>query len=150
MGASDIEREVIASLDRAADTIRRMSFPRNGAPPRVMSYWPDVVRNAMEAYGWEPDRPRLSRPSPEAIDDLDRVLPWLFPLDPTQRKIVWTRAMGFSWQRIAEVMGVNAGQVRYAHEKAIDRIVSLLAKNISQVSQVSDTFSRKCRALRPK
>lgn len=107
---------VRAWLSEGADTLRRL--PAGLARPRL-SYWPLVNPAAVD--GWRPHPPL-----PAAIDRLDRVLLWLRLCEPAERQILWARASGFSWRRIAMFDGRSHTQVRNVEAAAIDRIVAYL------------------------
>ena len=92
-------RDVEYCLTEAADTLRRLPFPRNGAPVELRAAWPDVVHDWM-AYGYNPARSLRAAPSQEAISRLDEVLSWLHWLNRDQRVIVWARAQGWTWRKI--------------------------------------------------
>lgn len=121
---TEVRRVVIASLERAADTLKRLPMPRNGRPALEHSSWP-LVPNGVEDVGDHASSraPRIP-PGPRAISELDRVLPWLRPLDGPERRIVWARATGLPWPRLAREFGVTVGQVRYRWNGAIDRVVA--------------------------
>lgn len=95
-------RDVKYCLTEAADTLRRLPFPKNGAPAALRAAWPDVVNDWL-AYGYNPARALRSAPSQEAIQRLDEVLSWLHWLNRDQRMIVWARAQGWTWRKIIEL-----------------------------------------------
>ena len=121
---ADVRRVVIATLERAADTLKRLPIPRNGMPAQEHSSWP-LVPNGLEDAGHDESSraPRIP-PRPRAISELDRVLPWLAALDGPERRIVWARAAGLSWPRLAREFGISVGQMRYRWNGAIDRVVA--------------------------
>ena len=95
---------VEAYLAEAADTLRRLP------EPRVRGYgssWPEVIREAWEAYGWTEAPLRLGPPSAEAIDQMDQTLLWLRWLDRDDQKIVWGRANRRPWKAIAHEYGID-------------------------------------------
>lgn len=114
---------VVAALERAADTLKRLPMPRNGMPARERSSWPAIPDDPDDDCGRAPSRPHVTPPRARAISELDRVLPWLGTLDGAERRVVWARATGLSWPRLAREFGVTVGQVRYRWTSAIDRIV---------------------------
>ena len=121
---ADVRRAVIATLERAADTLKRLPMPRNGRPALESSSWPAMPIDPDDAFGQFSGRaPRLP-PGPRAISELDSVLPWLRALDNTDRQLVWARATGLPWSRLAREFGINVGQLRYRWNAAIDRIVA--------------------------
>ena len=108
--AAMIEAE--AALEEAADTVRRL-------PPAVvrarLTLWPRIVRATHEAYGYGDARPRLAPASPDAIDRLDRALAALQRLAADDQRLLWSRANGASWRRVAAFLGAapNTCRARY-------------------------------------
>lgn len=121
---AEARRLVIAALERAADTLKRLPMPRNGMPARERSSWPEIPDDADDDSARGPLRSPKSPPRPRAISELDRVLPWLGTLGCMDRRIVWARAAGLSWPRLAREFGISVGQVRYRWSNAIDHIVA--------------------------
>lgn len=121
---AEARRLVIAALERAADTLKRLPMPQNGMPARERSSWPEIPDDPDNDSGRVPSRSHTSPPRPRAISELDRVLPWLGPLGCVDRRVVWARAAGLSWPRLAREFGISVGQVRYRWSNAIDRIVA--------------------------
>jgi hypothetical protein len=122
MGASlsfaEARSAVIVTLERAADTLRRLPMPAYGRPGQVQSAWPII-----------PFELSIRRPSARSISELDRVLPWLSGLDLADRRLVWARASGLSWPRLARKFGISIGQVRYRWNDAIDHVVAAAVRN---------------------
>lgn len=118
---------VIAALARAADTLRRLPMSARSRPLCPQSSWPLFPPEATDEAGAPATSGPLFRPKPSAISELDRVLPWLTGLDNADRRIVWARATGLSWPRLARETGMSVGQVRYRWNGAIDRIVTAAA-----------------------
>ena len=95
---------VAVYLEEAADTLRRLPNRRVGG---YVSAWPEIVRDYWEAFGWHDAEVRPIPPSPKAIDQMDRALPWLYWLDPEEAKLVWERACGVPWKIIEIRRGVS-------------------------------------------
>ncbi len=121
---AEARRLVIAALERAADTLKRLPIPRNGMPARERSSWPEIPDDPDDHSARVPLRSPKSPPRPRAISELDRVLPWLGTLGCMDRRIVWARAAGLSWPRLAREFGISVGQVRYRWSNAVDHIVA--------------------------
>lgn len=138
---AEVRRVVIAALERAADTLKRLPMPRNGRPAREHSSWPMVPNGPEDACDHASSRPPRIPPGPRAISELDRVLPWLGTLDGPERRIVWARAAGLSWPRLAREFGISVGQMRYRWDAAIDRVVAA-AVHDSIVTDPGTTSSR--------
>lgn len=94
--------EIRARLEEAADTLRRLPYPREYAALKGgQSTMPEYVRNAVEAYGYNDAEPPKIRPSAEAIDRMDEALGWLRWLPEQDARLVWMRAMRIGWKRIS-------------------------------------------------
>ncbi|HYC64001.1 MAG TPA: DUF6362 family protein [Reyranellaceae bacterium] len=131
---ADLRAAVLAMLARAADTLRRLPMPLQGKPSLPRSSWPDAPDAASDAYGYTPQGLPPLPPRPRAVSELDRVLPWLVVLDDIDRRLVWARALGTSWPRLAREFGLTVGQLRYRHEAAIDRIVAHAVRDSVRVA----------------
>lgn len=103
---------VRARIGEAMDTLRRLKFPHNGAPPiDLRSGYPEPL-DEWSAYGWTDEETRPPPPSPQAISRLDQTLPWLMWIEwPRQRAAVCLRARRWTWRRIGHAIG-------YSHEGA--------------------------------
>jgi len=128
---------VNARLDEAGATL--LALPGCGYSPRMSSGGMDVVRTAIEAYGWTeiPIKPPV--PSAHKIDEMDEALRWLglIPNDRyVLRRIVGARMLVhpvtdrhlFTWRRIAKVLGCHHCAVQRWHRDAVDLIVCGLLK----------------------
>ncbi len=113
-----------AALAEAVDTLRRLPAAR--LSPRLTS-WPAIVRGAHEAYGYGDPRPRPAPAAPDAIGRLDRVLEALRALDLTEQRLVWSRANGFSWRRIAAFLGTAPNTCRVHYLAALARFAQAYA-----------------------
>ncbi|MBX9944132.1 MAG: hypothetical protein K2Y40_08645 [Reyranella sp.] len=145
---AEVRRAVIAALERAADTLQRLPIPRNGRPALEQSPWQAIL---MASAGIDPcsssDTTRIP-PRAEAISELDRVLPWLRPLDAAERRIVWARAGGVPWPRLAREFGVSVGRLRYRWEAAIDRVVAAAVQDALQHGSLRSGRRRSCQTGR--
>jgi hypothetical protein len=120
---------VAARLAEAADTLRRLPFPRGGLPSRLRAQWPDIVRSSVEiwiASAQERPRNRPAAPSPQAIDRLDRTLAWLHWLKHDERRIVWARSCGLSWRKIEDLDGRSHTTLRGVYRGAIAAVAKRL------------------------
>tara|TARA_R110002073_G_scaffold303806_1_gene472267 strand:+ start:4887 stop:5345 length:459 start_codon:yes stop_codon:yes gene_type:complete len=95
--------EIEDRFEEAAQTLRRLPGDRIGG---YASSWPPIVRDAREAYGYNPQRmPRIA-PSPQAISRMEECFDWLGWLDdPEDARIVWLRAEGVRWRQICIRIG---------------------------------------------
>lgn len=88
-------KQIADRLEEAADTLKRLPDKKVG---QRTGYWPDVVHDFWEAYGWTSAAMRLGPPAPDAIDRMDETLGWLRWLEGDDAKIVWMRACGTPWK----------------------------------------------------
>jgi hypothetical protein len=140
---------VIAALERAADTLKRLPMPRNGMPARERSSWPAIPDDPNETCSRDPSQSHVNPPRARAISELDQVLPWLGTLGSADRRIVWARAIGLSWPRLAREFGISVGQVRYRWTSAIDLVV-IAAVHDTTVSGAGTASHRgPCQTHRP-
>ncbi|MGE5537308.1 MAG: DUF6362 family protein [Gemmatimonas sp.] len=129
MTASDITAEVVkARFEEAADTLRALRISPRDRPRPQLTVWPDVVHQAMLAYGWSDARVRPAAPSPDAIDRLDVTLTWLWPLDDGERRLVMARAFRLPWRRIEDLDGRSERTLRAIHRLVLTRIASTVAR----------------------
>ncbi len=96
------ETEVENRIYEAVDTLKRLPVPDI---QRSVTRWPDVLRDSHEAYGYDAVHLRLAPAAPDAITRLDETLQWLRWLPRAAQRILWSRANGFSWRRIASYVG---------------------------------------------
>jgi hypothetical protein len=96
--------EVESRFEEAASTLRRLPDRR---VPGYFSTWPPIVRDAIEAYGYDPARAPRIAPSPQAISRMEETFTWLAWLDGDDARIVWLRAEGVRWKPICWRMGIS-------------------------------------------
>ena len=88
---------VAERLEEAVDVLARLPEARIHG---VYDLWPKLVG--------EPCRhARPAAAAPEAIDRMDEVLAWLLWLEPEERRLVWRRAEGVPWKRVAHWLGIG-------------------------------------------
>ena len=115
-------------LAEAVDTLRRLP-PARTQP--CLTLWPAIVRAAHEAYGYGASRARPAPATPEAITRLDRVLDALRGLALADQRLVWSRANGFSWRRIAAHVGAAPNPCRSRYLAALGHFAVAYAANRS-------------------
>lgn len=137
--------EVKYQLKEAADTLKAMRLSGRDFPSVKQTYWPDVVRDAMDCYGY--DAATLRRPIPDAekIDRMDRALPWLLWLEKEQRRIVWARSSGIPWRYLEDMDGRSDRTLRGIYGLAIDVIVRRLNAATVDLS-IEQVFGTRCPA----
>lgn len=108
---------VIARLERVA---RFMIYERPERPSDRMAMRIETVRDYWLEYGREQARLQRVLPSGREIDQVDEALRWLFWIEGlADRDLVWARACGQSWRRLAPRMGLSERGVRARHSRLI-------------------------------
>jgi hypothetical protein len=141
---------VVYRLEEAGRTL--LALPGTGcAPAGYGNGWPAVVREHIEAYGWETAQNRPATPNADCITRMDEALGWIVHIKLTtahpgaadqfsqhggafKRKLVLMRALvhpiterhQWSWRRIGKQYGVSHEAVRQWHGRAIDEIVKAI------------------------
>jgi hypothetical protein len=122
-------------LEEAGATL--LALPGTGWSTRLRSSSIDIVRTALEAYGWEAARIRPAVPSAEKIDRMDVALAWigLIPNDRyVLRRVVGARSLVhpitdrhlYSWRRLGVALGADHKAVQRWHAQGIMIIVAAL------------------------
>ncbi len=86
--------EVRARLKEAAAVLKALPLTARDRPGRLMAHWPDVVRDSLEAYGYQAPSRRAPRPTPAAVSRADAAVPWLLWAAPEAQRVLWARASG--------------------------------------------------------
>ena len=126
---------VIYRLEEAGATLLALSG--TGWSTRMRSSSREVVRTALEAYGWEPARIRPAVPSADKIDRMDQAMAWilLIPQDRfVLRRIVGARSLVhpitdrhlYPWRRIGCALGADHKAVQRWHAQGIAMMVRAL------------------------
>jgi hypothetical protein len=118
-------KDVRERLEEAARTLR--ALPAKDRPKGYDTAWPDVVRQAAEAYGWDAAVPPRITPSAAEIGRMEECFAWLSWLEPRDRQIVWLRAAGVRWRAICVRVG-------YARTHAWRRQVAALKRIAEQAN----------------
>ncbi len=119
---------VIYRLEEAGATL--LALPDTGWSTQLRSSSIQVVRTALEAYGWEAARIRPAVPSADKIDRMDEAMTWisLIPEDRyVLRRIVGARSLVhpvtdrylFTWRRLGAVLGADHKAVQRWHAQGI-------------------------------
>ena len=108
------------------ETLRRLPLPKDGLPRRPSSHMPDVLRDFVEAYGYE--RGRVQEPvSPREIGRLDRVLDWLMWLEDRHEVVVVTGlALGLNLRAAGRLVGRSHEWCRRRERAAVEEIARRL------------------------
>ncbi|HEY7577236.1 MAG TPA: DUF6362 family protein [Acetobacteraceae bacterium] len=126
---------VLCRLEEAGATL--LALPGSGWSTRLRTSSLEIVRTAIESYGWRTNRIRPPIPSPTRITRMDEAMGWisLIPLDRyVLRRIVGARSLVhpitqrhlFPWRRIAAAIGADHKAVQRWHDQGIDLIVAKL------------------------
>jgi len=126
---------VIYRLEEAGATL--LALPSTGWTTHLRMSAIDIVRTALESYGWTEARIRPPVPSSEKIDRMDDAMCWLglIPQDNyVLRRVVGARSLVhpitdrhlFTWRRLGTALGADHKAVQRWHAQGIDMIVSAL------------------------
>ncbi|HUB14078.1 MAG TPA: DUF6362 family protein [Acetobacteraceae bacterium] len=129
---------VIYRLEEAGSTL--LALPGTGWTTKLRTSNIEIVRTALESYGWSAARIRPAVPSAEKITRMDEAMRWLgmIPADRyVLRRIVGARSLVhpiserhlFPWRRLAAALGADHKAVQRWHAQAIDMIVAALNRN---------------------
>ena len=126
---------VIYRLEEAGATL--LALPSSGYSTRLRSSSLEIVRVALEAYGWTDERVRPAVPSAEKIDRMDEAMGWitLIPIDRyVLRRVVGARSLVhpvtdrhlYPWRRLGKALGADHKAVQRWHAQGISFIVDAL------------------------
>ena len=126
---------VVYRLEEAGATL--LALPGTGWTTRLRSSSLEIVRTALEAYGWTEARIRPAVPSAEKITRMDEALGWipLIPLDRyVLRRVVGARSLVnpltdrhlYPWRRLGVALGADHKAVQRWHAQGIRMIVTAL------------------------
>lgn len=126
---------VIYRLEEAGATL--LAIPGSGWSTRLRSSSLEIVRTAIESYGWTASQLRPPTPSAERISRMDEAMEWisLIPLERyVLRRIVGARSLVhpitqrhlFSWRRLASAIGADHKAVQRWYAQGIELIVAAL------------------------
>src|SRR5271166_6630450 len=122
-------------LEEAGSTL--LALPATGFSTKLRTSSLDMVRSAIEGYGWTEKQVRPPIPSAAKISRMDEALAWIL-LIPVEnyvlRRIVGARSLVspiterhlFTWRRLAALLGADHKAVKRWHEQGISVIVSAL------------------------
>ena len=126
---------VIYRLEEAGATL--LALPGTGWSTRVRSSSIEIVRTALEAYGWDAARIRPAVPSAEKIDRMDEALAWIAVIPDSRfvlRRVVGARSLVhpvtdrhlYSWRRLGAALGADHKAVQRWHAQGIQMIVAAM------------------------
>jgi hypothetical protein len=126
---------LVSRLEEAGTTL--LSLPGTGWSTRLRGSSIEIVRTALEAYGWETARLRPSVPPAAMIDRMDEAMAWisLIPHDRyVLRRVVGARSLVhpitdrhlYTWRRLGAALGADHKAVQRWHAQGIALIVTAL------------------------
>jgi hypothetical protein len=126
---------VVYRLEEAGATL--LALPGTGWSTRLRSSSLEIVRTALEAYGWGDAQIRPAVPSAEKITRMDEALGWipLIPLDRYMlRRVVGARSLVhpltdrhlYTWRRLGAALGADHKAVQRWHAQGVGMIVKAL------------------------
>jgi len=128
---------VIARLEEAGETL--LSLPSSGWSTRLRTSSLDIVRSALENYGWSEARVRPAVPSSAHITRMDEAYAWICAIPVENyvlRRIVGARSLinpvtgryVFPWRRLGAALGADHKAVQRWHGQGIGMIVAALRR----------------------
>ena len=99
-------------------------------PARLMAHWPEVVRDSLEAYGYQAPSRRAPRPTPAAVSRADAAVPWLLWVAPEAQRVLWARASGVPWRRLEDMDGRSHTTLRKVEAAGLDAICRELNRDL--------------------
>jgi hypothetical protein len=128
---------VIYRLEEAGATL--LALPGTGWTTRLRSSSIEIVRTALEAYGWEAARIHPAVPAADKIDRMDEAMAWiaLIPRDRyVLRRVVGARSLVhpitdrhlYAWRRLGVALGADHKGVQRWHAQGIAMIVTALLR----------------------
>jgi hypothetical protein len=126
---------VVYRLEEAGATL--LALPGTGWSTRLRTSSLEIVRTALEAYGWTETQIRPAVPSAEEITRMDEALSWipLIPLDRyVLRRVVGARCLVhpitdrhlFPWRRLGKALGSDHKAIQRWHAQGVAMIVAAL------------------------
>jgi hypothetical protein len=126
---------VVYRLEEAGATL--LALPSTGYSTRLRTSSMDILRTALDAYGWTETQIRPPVPSAEKITRMDEAMSWvpLIPLDRyLLRRVVGARSLVhpvtdrhlFPWRRLGKALGADHKAVQRWHTQGIGTIVAAL------------------------
>jgi hypothetical protein len=114
-----------------------LALPGTGWSTRLRGSSLEIVRAAIENYGWTTNRIRPPVPSAARITRMDEAMGWvsLIPIERyVLRRIVGARSLVhpiterhlFPWRRLATALGADHKAIQRWHAQGIDLIVAAL------------------------
>ena len=124
---------LIARFEEAGATL--LALPNRGPSLAMRGFWPPVVHEAIEAYGYTGASLRPATPSAAMISRMDETWSWLNLLpNVAERRIIGARSLVspvtgrhiFTWRQVARMLGADHRAIQRWHGAAIGRLVVIL------------------------
>ena len=147
---------VVYRLEEAGATL--LALPGTGWTTRLRTTSLDIVRTALESYGWTETRIRPPVPSSDKISRMDEAMGWI-PLIPVDRyvlrRVVGARSLVhpitdrhlFPWRRLGVALGADHKAVQRWHAQEIGMIVQAISRTVLCVTTLGtglrDSWKRK-------
>ena len=114
---ADVENRML----RACKTIRAIPDP-DRRYQSMHNCWPEVRRNAADAYGYDQATLPRFRPSPSDVSDCLTALAWARAIPKREFKLILWRSFGLSFRHIGIRLGRSDETARLRYRDAILRI----------------------------
>ena len=125
-------RQIATRLVRAVDTLGRLPRAADIRPAGTRSAWPEMIRASRFVVETTRHVP-AARPSPAAIDDLDRLAMLMWRLAPHQRQLLWARACGARWAELCRRHRRSRTTLNRDHRRALAAL--LLAERVERAQE---------------
>lgn len=135
--------EVADRFEQAYHTLKRL-------PTKTIQgyrgYWPEIIHDTQDAYGWEKPDLKLGPPTSRHIDEMDKTLRWMLWLEKDEVRIVWMRAARIRWRKIASRMGgLSEKTYQNQYKEALFKVVHRLASpELSNSFPYQKRLEREC------
>lgn len=115
-------RRAIKTLNALPDPERQFLYGQGAA-------WPEFIRDASEAYGYNEARPPRFEPTARDVDEMHEGMSWIVWLKSEKDgerdiKLVMARAYGVPWWRLSQKIGMSEKQLRRRFDTAHIKIWS--------------------------
>lgn len=142
------DQAVVLWLEQAGKTA--MAMPNTGFSTRIRVRQVEIIREAIEGYGWTEPTIRMPVPSSQRIDQMDHIYGWLeyIPADRyVLRRIVGMRSLLsprtdrhiLPWGAIARGLGADHSAVKRWHAQGIVMITRALRQGWYEKSPISES-----------
>ena len=120
--------DLATRIDEAAWVARNLHGSARPAP--IKGWWPDVIHDRFESYGWNAAESPRTRPTAQQIDLLDNVTRMLARAPVASRRLLWSVGMirhkssgDPNWSAVAREFNIHAAT---AKRRYIEGLVGLL------------------------